>query len=290
MWLAESVCLRGQRHEREGTPAQDAVYIARNQAAGAIALVACDGAGSRIHSAFGAAAVSKAVGDLLVSHANEVFARRLGGAAVVEVALDVIEEQVRRRGGAARDYACTVVALLLHGGRVMTCHVGDGAIYVLEAERPICLSEPERGDNGGTWFITSPGVKPRMWDSVVEQYVTGYLVTTDGADCLRNPTTGRVHGMVAELCSQLDFGRDAALGLRDLCKQDLWTRTDDDVSVLALRRPGVAGRYGCPLCGGPQITHLRSKSGRFELGKCRTCDGVVYRRPLDAQRASAPLA
>ena len=47
-------------------------------------------------------------------------------------------------------------------GQVMTCHIGDGTIFILEGEHPRMLSPPE-GKGSRTHFVTTKGALPRMW-------------------------------------------------------------------------------------------------------------------------------
>ena len=64
--------------------------------------------------------------------------------AVLAVAKCSLESLCDLHGGSVDDYATTLVALLVHDGEMITCHLGDGAIYILEREHPRLLSPPQR--------------------------------------------------------------------------------------------------------------------------------------------------
>ena len=279
----------GAGHRRDGTPCQDACFYEQRDE-GTFALVACDGAGSRSRSAEGAAAVAPTVGRLLLSNAEDVVSRRLRGDAIVDVARSAIEAIVGSSITPCRpdDFACTMVALLVHGNTAMSCHIGDGAIVCLEAEIARCISPPQRaaGGGSGTQFVTSPGALPRMWKYDVPEYLTGFLCCTDGAQPgLLNTVTSACSPLVVDAITRLDFACDNGERLRELdtvIRYDLQSLTEDDITLVVARRANVKARFGCPRCKQHSVVHKISPNRLAECGWCKRCHQQVYWRRLTA--------
>lgn len=278
-WQA-GASVQGTSHVLAGKPCEDAHFIAENPDSGSFVLVACDGAGSERFAREGAAAVAPAVGKLMLSNAADVMARKLRPAAIIDVAVSTIERLVDEQGGGAvvSDFACTLVALLVHDGQAMTCHVGDGAIFVLEGEHPRCISPPDRepGGGSGTRFVTCCGVQPRMWSYKVPHYWTGFLCVTDGAQpALINTVTGACSQLVSRVMNRFDladtrFERESLLA--DVVKSELAPRKSlDDITLVGARRAFIAGVYGCPECKRPTVKRLMNRDGTRYFGWCRAC-------------------
>ncbi len=265
----------GTKHLDAGVPCEDAHFVGHD--GDSFVLVACDGAGARTHSRHGADAVANAVGPLMLHNASEIMGRTLGGKAVLSVALDAINAAVGEHGGTADDYACTLVALLVHEGHRMTCHVGDGAIYVLNGVFPSILSPPD-GEGRFTTFVTSPGAYPHMWKGPLEPHTTGFLVVTDGADCLANFVQGVVSPLVSRLIAQMDL-RPEHRGAREFqaqCASTLGPNTNDDLTALVARRAHLFGEYGCPQCFAPNVERKRNAETGTYLVWCSKCSHIVY--------------
>lgn len=279
-WLA-GVCVQGSGHVKGAKACEDAHFLASSDE-GSFVLVACDGAGSKRLSRFGAAAVAPAVGQLLLTHAEQVMSRKLRPEVVVDVALSAIESLRGLHGGEVGDFACTLVAALVHGGHLMTCHVGDGAIFALEGEHPRCISPPDRDPGGGpyTTFVTCKTAKPRMWSYPVPDHLTGLLCVTDGAQpALMNTVTGACSGLVARVLNRFDLGdsrfeREALL--ERVVEVELQPRTEDDITLVGARRAFIAGVYGCPECKRPTVEHRMHRTGKAFFGLCKSCGHQVF--------------
>ena len=266
----------GTDHVARRVPSDDSCFYAADE--DAFVLVACDGAGSRKSSWKGSRAVADAIGRFLIHNRDEVMSRAISPRAVVDVACDTLEELRQREGGQLRDYATTLVALLVSGTDAMTCHIGDGAIFVLEREHPRCLSMPERSQDGGTVFVTSHGAMPRMWHTKVEPHWTGYLCITDGAQpAFYNMVTGAMSPLIVEAVTLPDRqSQHANAALTSFVRDHVQPRTEDDITLVVARKSGVAGLYGCPFCFRPSIqAHWNTKRGRF-LGYCPSCSREVF--------------
>lgn len=282
-WLA-GVSVAGTGHVRDGKGCEDAFFMDRDDEG--FVLVACDGAGSRRFARAGAQVVAPAVGRLLLANAPDVMARRLRPDVVVDVAQEAIRNAMASPADALDDYATTLVALLVYGGQAMTCHVGDGAIFCLEGEFPRCISPPERAPGGGpyTTFVTSKGVRPRMWLYSVPDYWTGFLCVTDGAEpALFNPVMAASSPLVARLLCQFDLDgcrakRESAL--EDTCRRELQPRSEDDITLVGARRVDVGGAWGCPSCHRP-LDKVRLTPDRTTwFGYCRMCRQQAFRRQV----------
>lgn len=281
-WLA-GVSVAGTGHVRDGKPCEDAFFMDRDDEG--FVLVACDGAGSRRFARAGAQAVAPAVGRLLLANAQDVMARKLRPDVVVDVAQEAIRNAMASQADEIDDYATTLVALLIHGGQAMTCHVGDGAIFCLEGEFPRCISPPERAPGGGpyTTFVTSKGVRPRMWLYPAPEYWTGFLCVTDGAEpALYNSVMGAPSPLVTRLLCQFDLDatrskRESAL--EHTCRSEVQPRTEDDITLVGARRVDVGGAWGCPLCHRP-LSKVQLSADRATLfGYCRPCGHSAFHRP-----------
>lgn len=283
-FLLAGAAVQGTSHLRDGKPCEDAYFIAENPDNGAFVLVACDGAGSERFARQGASAVAPAVGRVMLWNAPDVMNRKLHPKVVIDVARSTIERLVDAQGGGAvaADFACTLVALLVHDGQAMTCHVGDGAIFVLESEHPRCISPPERerGGGSGTRFVTCKGVLPRMWNYRVPHYWTGFLCVTDGAQpALINTVTGACSQLVSRVMNRFDladtrFERESLLA--DVVKSELAPRSQDDITVIGARRAGVAGIYGCPECHRPTVERWMNRDGTRFFGWCPACKHMAF--------------
>jgi hypothetical protein len=222
------------------------------------------------------------MGRFILANAPDVMSRRIRPDVVMDVALSVLNDLVGENGGVLDDYATTLVALLVHGGGAMTCHVGDGAIFCLEGEFPRCISHPERDPGGGpyTTFVTSKGARPRMFHYAVPDYWTGFLCITDGAEpALYNSVKRETSGLVTQLVSQFDLDdsrerREHAL--RAACRDQLQLRSEDDITLVGARRASVAGVWGCPACH-RQLTKVKMNASESALfGYCRSCGRTVF--------------
>jgi len=226
----------------------------------------------------------------MLSKAADVMARKLRPAAIIDVAVSTIERLVDEQGGGAvvSDFACTLVALLVHDGQAMTCHVGDGVIFTLEADHPRCISPPEREQGGtGTRFVTCRGVQPRMWSYRLSHWWTGVLCVTDGAQpALYNSVTNACSPLVSRVMNRYDladtrFERESLLA--DVVKSELAPRSEDDITVVGARRAFIAGVYGCPECKRPTVQHRVSRDGRRFFGWCRACQHMAFAHDENVQ-------
>ena len=276
-WWTSTVSVRGTEHVKYGTPCQDAVCVRRDKHS--LVMVVCDGAGSAPDSHYGSRAVAEAVANLLISNAAEFMSGKLTGKSVLAVGLAAIDAVARRRRQPRDHFPCTLVAVVLRDDCVKTCHLGDGAIYMLQAEVPVCISPPLRGNDGGTYFVTTPGALPRTWHLQLPPNATGLLVTSDGADCLRNEVTGEVSSYITRLVAELDL--HGKCSLRERLLNDIQPTTGDDISLAAARKPYVAGVYGCSRCLAPHgaVALKVNRRGSALIGKCRNCGALVLRYP-----------
>lgn len=226
--------------------------------------------------------MAPAVGRLLLANAKDVMTRKLRPDVVVDVAQEAIRDAMANARDALDDYATTLVALLVHGGQAMTCHVGDGTIFCLEREFPRCISPPERAPGGGPYtnFVTSKVVRPRMWSYQVHDYVTGFMCVTDGAEpALYNPVMNAPSGLVATLLCQFDLDESRSHResvLEDSCRKQLQLRSEDDITVVGARRANVAGSWGCPSCH-RRLAKIQLNADRSAFfGYCRDCRRQVF--------------
>jgi len=295
-WKIAAASVTGRSHRSAAIPCQDAsAFRTRGPA---IAAVVTDGAGSARLSHLGAPAVAGAVADWLVDNASALLAGRAGAAEIIAAARAAIERQVAEHGGEPRDYACTLVGLLLKGEQGAAVHLGDGAIAAVRGGEPRLVSGPDNGEFANeTVFVTSSRAQAslRVTRFHMDPGVTSFALMTDGAQAsLLDRRTGRVSRVVEQVAAWLDTGSEEAVSanLARNIETYLVPRTTDDCTLLVLRRAQQSAwppaRPACARCGSDQFRRGRGGKTRFTIC-CARC-GTVHVRSRSRGRAYPPAA
>ena len=147
-WRLIEASVRGQAHEATGMPCQDfseSAMLGRDHAL----LVVSDGAGSARFSDKGSKIACETVLRVLSERVEE---RREGyrlsdlSDALIEAHKAVVE-QAESQGLKPREFACTMIALIVDRSRGLCAHIGDGAIVIeLEDGSYVAMSLPEKGE------------------------------------------------------------------------------------------------------------------------------------------------
>lgn len=242
----------GTSHVKTGTPCQDyacaKLFLTRDGAV--MAAVVSDGAGSASLAEFGSRTVCvtflRACQDFLArSSLNDL------GEDIVWDWIDTVREAINQKAKSAsarpRDFAATLVALLVSENRSVVIHIGDGAAVVrLEgAEEWEVPSWPFQGEYASTTSFVTDDPQPRLEIVWVEGRVEEFAVFSDGIERMVLDHVSKVaHGpffnrMLAPLKSSTADNVDKSLSLalkEYLDSANVCDRTDDDKSlILGLR-------------------------------------------------------
>lgn len=159
----------------------------------------------------------------------------------------VIEVEAQQAGREIRDYACTMLGVIAHEGRLATFQIGDGAIVVGDKGQWRFVYWPQHGEYANqTFFVTEMDAWECLQFDVTEMAFDEIGIFSDGLErLLLHHGVRAVHAPFFE--SMMPSVRQAAAdGLDDHLSQSLESyltseavnsRTDDDKSlILATRR------------------------------------------------------
>jgi hypothetical protein len=242
-WAAASQI--GTSHVRMGTRKQDACrcFVLGKDAAIFCALV-CDGAGSASYGGEGASLITRTISLALREH-FELTANLPTDDEVwswIDQARDLLARAANARRATPRDFASTMVLMVVSGQDTLTVHVGDGSIVVRATTGEWrALSWPESGEYASTTYFVTDDPAPRLR---IERHRTdfdGAAVFSDGIENLALDLGARVphepffRSMIAPVDRELRPGRmrdlsDALGGFLDGPR--VCDRTDDDKSLI----------------------------------------------------------
>ena len=135
-WRVLSASVQGTRHIRAGLPCQDSVYSRADLPGGALIAAVADGAGSAPLSDIGSSlatreSVEAARLSMLHTSADvsEGYLRATAHASVL-VARSALHREARKRGRSVRDFATTLILVIVAGDVLAAAQIGDGAAVV----------------------------------------------------------------------------------------------------------------------------------------------------------------
>lgn len=124
----------------------------------AVVVAVADGAGSARHSHIGALTASARATELVAEHLRAPESPAIDRAAIariLELARDAVADESRERECEVRDFASTLLLLVLFPDRTIAAHIGDGAIVVDDGTLRV-LSWPDQGEYANvTVFLTT---------------------------------------------------------------------------------------------------------------------------------------
>lgn len=248
-WRVCGASARGAKHERSGLPLQDD-YAFRVSSDGACVFALSDGAGSVPYAEIGArAAVEAAIRNTTLlfdepsPDLDEVdLIERLKSAALgarAELESLAVEYEAR-----LRDFAATLILVVLFPDRVAVLQIGDGAVVVQDCDGRVSgLTTPQIGEFiNQTTFLTSPNAVEKAVCVVCRGCVKHVAAFTDGLQMLAlKMPEGTPHApFFTPIFSFLDEDADAdavSRALRSfLDSPRVRERTDDDMTFLAASR------------------------------------------------------
>lgn len=161
MYKTIDIFLQGARHKSNGAPCEDRTYSLSKNAVDVIALA--DGAGSKeyTYAAEGAECVTKTICAFLCERFDEVYDIKIQSS-LNQLIMTACQDALRTRAeelGVDNIIALssTLLCVAVKGDKVISCHIGDGAIGCLTKNEIRVVSGPENGEFASTtYFITLP--------------------------------------------------------------------------------------------------------------------------------------
>jgi len=159
-WQVFSASAIGTQHRASNAPCQDAVHHVRTE--NALVGIVCDGAGSASHGQQGADFFTRT----LAAHIADTISSANFVASAPEESQHALREAVRTTRSQLqamaqeqeldlRDFACTLVASVIHNGHGWFLHIGDGYAVYQSASGESLLSHPENGEFADqTYFVS----------------------------------------------------------------------------------------------------------------------------------------
>lgn len=185
-WHVIGAAVAGTSHHRDQIPCQDA-FAHRLLPTGELVIAVADGAGSASHAAAGALLlVTTAVDTAAATLANYQPLSRQAWRVVIADAFATARAQVLAHAAdqaqRARDYAATLVLLILHAEGAACGLVGDCAAVVLdEAGQLVSLCAPQRGEYANTTnFVVQPKGLAALAIALWEQPIINAALFSDG--------------------------------------------------------------------------------------------------------------
>jgi len=235
----------GTSHTRLGTRKQDAArcFITGGRTP-ALCLMVCDGAGSAAFGGEGASLIGRAVSVGLREHfrAQERLPNDQEIWAWIDLARDRLTLAADRKAARRRDFASTMVMLVVTDQGLVVGHVGDGAAVARERDGTWrALSWPENGEYASTTFFVTDDPAPRLRIARFEPEFDACAVFSDGIEDLaldhkaKLPHQPFFRSMMAPLDATSTLGKSPLLSaaLADFLNGDrVCARTDDDKSLI----------------------------------------------------------
>lgn len=260
-WRIAKASVIGTGHIKAEMPCQDSHYV---RVVGDTLIVAVsDGLGSAAHSEIGSALACEVATDYVAQRLTQTTPNRwqqlihtLGNQTPAEPdyadilhtafvrARQTLEEEANRQATALREYACTLLMIIVTPQQWHSLHIGDGALVGIYADDSVqTLSLPDNGEFiNVTVPLTSSEYLSHMRAQHKHEGLTGVAAVSDGVQpmCINFKTGAAYAGFFRPVIqwlrthtqlSQLD---DALSTMLDSDK--LRQKSDDDMTlVIALR-------------------------------------------------------
>jgi len=216
-------------------------------AADSFCVIVSDGAGSASHGGQGTSLVcrllSRALRDWFVTHQtlpddDQIFEW-------IDMVRDRIAAVAERRGLTKRQFAATLVLLVVHGSDLLALQIGDSALVARKGGQWEALCWPENGEFASTTYFITDDPEPRLHIFRVANEHDAYAAFSDGIESLAlQHAEARPHArffdpMIKPVDQAPDRGKLAQLSTalgRYLDGAAICERTDDDKTLVLVSR------------------------------------------------------
>jgi hypothetical protein len=235
----------GTSHIRLGTRKQDAArcFIADGRSP-ALCVLVCDGAGSAAFGGQGATLIGRVVTTGLKEHfrSRERLPTDQEIWAWVDHARDRLALAADRKATRRRNFASTMIMLVVTDKGLVVAHVGDGAAVARGRDGTWrVLSWPESGEYASTTYFLTDDPAPRLRIARFEPEFDACAVFSDGIEDLALdyrstlPHQPFFRSMMIPLDTASALGKESSLSAalaRFLGSDRVCARTDDDKSLI----------------------------------------------------------
>lgn len=234
----------GTSHVRMGTRKQDAYSVMR-MSPHTLCAVVSDGAGSASHGGQGASLLCRS----LMAHFRTWFEHHdcLPGDDVILCWIDQVRDQLSdaatRRGVTRRQFAATLVMLVVFKNRVMALQIGDSALVARKDGVWEALCWPESGEFASTTYFVTDDPEARLHTFNFDLEYDAFALFSDGLESValeqatQQPFARFFDPMIKPVDQVEREGRLVELSgalARYLDSPALCERTDDDKTLILI--------------------------------------------------------
>ena len=189
-WRYVAASVIGTSHEKAGGRCQDAndcQIHALPTGEKVLAVAVADGAGSAVCGGEGAAKTSRALLDLMDEHLDagksvEQITRETARSWITTIQ-NLLEEEAKEASRERRDFACTVLGLIVGESCAACLQVGDGVMVLADSEEQTYghVFWPDRGEYANTThFVTQDDAIEHLQFESVNRRIIEAALLTDG--------------------------------------------------------------------------------------------------------------
>ena len=306
LWQVLEVSVRGSSHERMGLPCQDAwnwVWLEEGQS---LIIAVSDGAGSSRFSEKGSQLATKKV----VEHLLKVSALRRfpdekewreAVFQAAQAALKALEDLAKEENQPLREYACTLLVVVINPAWIAGFQIGDGAIVFQGPEGPLqTLFPAEKGEYlNETIFLTSKdsfSLARVAFRQGAHQHIACF---TDGISllALQMPQETPHEPFFKPLFDYVD-SQEVSLEekrqelYRFFTSEKVRRRTDDDITLILVSRRQEMEVLRSPRHGLLELGRLldtKPSASLFEVKNQPTLSALILSNPVEAASTLARL-
>lgn len=241
VWEASGAAVQGLSHVKNSIPCQDIVYIENGLDVFSIALA--DGAGSARHSETGADIATKNTCKFLGVNFDSFYEAEanLVQYKIIHALRTSLGKNASKKGAEVKDFASTLLFVVIKGERFIAGHIGDGAIGYLRGNELSVLSPPANGEHiNQTYFTTSSNYRHhlRLYKGTLNA-IEGFVLMSDGTcESLYDRQSKKIASVVRDIISWLDDynAEDVRAALENSLENVIKPKTTDDCSLVMMKR------------------------------------------------------